>query len=502
MKILSVRSASALLGLSLLAALPLSSAPLTMENRRELFLDDFIVDKLTGLENRLATPTPAGEVFKFDQPWEGRFSGAFVTVIHDGPLYRMYYRGDDESPAGSHEVTCYAESDDGIHWRKPKLGLFELNGSKDNNLVLPPKSPDRVSHNFSALLDDRPGVPVAERYKAVGGGVGTAAEHKASNTVRALQRLVSADGIHWKQLPGPGLFSGWALDTQNVLAWIPAENCYAVYLRTWTEATPGKPVYKGTRLIARSTSPDFVNWSEPVVMSTGRDQPENLYTNATHPYFRAPQILLSLPFRFSPDRRVLSDDEMKAFDIHSTMWKGVSDAVIMTSRGGTTYQRKFMESFVRPGMDRSNWAARSNIPALGVVQTGPAEMSIYLSCGYGAKTRRLERATLRLDGFASLHAGYQPGSALTVPLMLKGNTLTVNFATSSVGYLKIAVLDEAGQELPGFGEKDAEELAGDIIDRPVTWKGGKSVADLAGKSVRLKFILRDADLYSFGVFSR
>jgi hypothetical protein len=473
-----------------------------MENRRELFLDDFIVEKLSGVDNRLATPTPAGEVFKFDQPWEGRFSGAFVTVIQDGALYRMYYRGDDESPAGSHEVTCYAESDDGIHWRKPKLGLVEHKGSKENNLILPPLNPHRSSHNFSMIKDDRPGVPAAEKYKAVGGGVGGAAEHKATNTVRGLNRLVSADGLHWTQLPGKPLFSGWALDTQNVLAWIPAENCYAIYLRTWTEDKPGKPVYKGTRLIARSTSTDFVNWTEPVVMSTGRDEPENLYTNATQAYFRAPQLLIAMPFRFSPDRRVLSDAEMKEYDIHTTMWKGVSDAVIMTSRGGTNYQRKFMESFVRPGPDRSNWAARSNIPALGVVQTGPAEMSIFLSCGYGAKTRRLERATLRLDGFASLHAGYTAGSALTVPLTIKGNTLSVNVATSSVGYLKVVVVDEAGQELAGFGEKDAEEIAGDMIDRVVTWKGGKTLADLGGKPVRLKFILRDADLYSFGVFSR
>lgn len=499
MKALSARLCSTFLGLASLFA---AASPVPMENRRELFLDDFILDQLTGVEARLATPTPAGAVFKFDQPWEGRFSGAFVTVIKDGPLYRMYYRGDDEKPAGSSEVTCYAESDDGIHWRKPKLGLVDLNGSKDNNLILGPKNPHRSSHNFSMIKDDRPGVPAAERYKAVGGGVGTAAEHKASGTVRGLNRLVSADGIHWTQLPGPPLFSAWALDTQNVLAWIPSESCYAVYLRTWTDDKPGKPAYKGTRLIARATSKDFVTWSEPVVMSTGRDQPENLYTNATHPYFRAPQLLIAMPFRFSPDRRLLSDAEMKEYDIHNTMWKGVSDAVIMTSRGGETYQRKFMESFVRPGMVRSNWAARSNIPALGVVQTGPAEMSIYLSCGYGAKTRRLERATLRLDGFASLHAGYTPGSARTVPLAVKGNTLTVNISTSSVGYLKVIATNETGQELPGFGENAAEEIAGDMIDHVVTWKGGKTIADLSGQTVRLKFILRDADLYSFGIFSR
>jgi hypothetical protein len=462
-------------------------------------VDDAVLAQCDGTEVRLATPVAAGVVLRFDQPWEGRFS-TFVTVLRDGPKYRMYYRGLGNA-GPNNELACYAESDDGIQWRKPRLGLVEVNGSRDNNVILG-YTPKRYTHNFCPMIDDRPGVPPEERYKAVGGGMTTSAESKATGAVRGLYRLVSADGIHWRELPGRPLFTGYAMDTQNVLVWLPAEECYAIYLRVWSNDVPGKVTWKGVRLIARTTSKDFATWTTPEVMSTGETTPENLYTNATHPYFRAPQLLIALPFRFAEDRRLLSDDEMRAEGVSPAMWKGVSDAVFMTSRGGTRYERKFMESFIRPGPDRSNWAARSNIPALGVVPTGPGEMSVYVTCGYGSNTPRLERKTLRLDGFASLHAGYQGGSALTKPLVLRGGALRVNYATSSVGSLKIAVLDLDGRELPGLGEADSEELAGDEIDRDVRWKGGATIATLGERPVRLKFVLRDADLYSFGVFTR
>ena len=91
-----------------------------------------------------------------------------------------------------------------------------------------------------------------------------------------------------------------------------------------------------------------------------------------------------------------------------------------------------MESFVRPGSDEGSWAARSTMPALGVVPTGATEMSFYVSRGYGSQKNRLERMTLRLDGFASLHAGYHAGYAVTKPLRLDGRKLSVNFATSAI----------------------------------------------------------------------
>jgi hypothetical protein len=478
-----------------------AAAPLVLQDRRELLVDDRVIERLSGADVRLGAPIPAGVALRFDAPWEGRFSGAFVTVLRDRDKFRLYYRGSAGGDEGQTEVTCYAESDDGVVWRRPNLGLVESRGSRENNIVVA-YHPERHSHNFSVLLDDRPGVPAAERFKAVGGGLTTSAESRRTGAVRGLYRFVSADGIHWTKLPGAPLFKGYALDTQNVLTWIPEEQTYAIYLRTWTLDEPGKPKWRGRRLIARSTSPDFGTWTEPAPMTWDGPAQEDLYTNATHPYFRAPQILIALPFRFSPERRLLAEEEMRELDVAPSMWSGVSDAVLLTSRGGLRYERKFNESFIRPGLDRSNWAARSTIPALGVVQTGPDEMSIYVTCGYGTGSPRLERRTLRLDGFAALHAGYEPGFAITKPLRLSGTALEVNFSASSIGWLKVTVLDEQERELPGFGAAEAEELAGDAIARRVSWRGGRSLRELADRTVRLKFELRDADLFSFGAFGR
>ncbi len=110
---------------------------LDIDSRLQLFVDDYLVDELHGTRLVLHHPRPAGVALRFDRPWEGAFC-AYVTVLHVGDIYRMYYRGQPNAmPDGSFgEVTCYAESRDGIHWEKPDLGLFEVAGTRKNNVVL------------------------------------------------------------------------------------------------------------------------------------------------------------------------------------------------------------------------------------------------------------------------------------------------------------------------------------------------------------------------------
>lgn len=470
--------------------------PIILHNQRELFIDNYLVEELNNIDTRLAIPVSAGAALQFNEPWEGKFSGAYVSVINDGNRYRLYYRGVGEGKGANGQVTCYAESTDGINWIKPHLRLFMVNGTLENNVVMP-GNPQQSTHNFSVIYDGRPGVKAEEKYKAVGG---VSSSNRAN---RGLFRYVSGDGVHWKRYADTtALFTGYAMDSQNVLAWLPSENSYAVYLRAWTGDTPGDVHLKGTRTIARSVSKDFIHWSEPVLMQFGDAQPENLYTNATHPYFRAPQILISLPFRFSPENRVLSDSEMINNGIDPSMWKGVSDAVLMTSRGGNMYERKFLESFVRPGLNQQNWAARSTIPALGVIPTGTNEMSLFLTRAYGTKDCYLERMTLRKDGFSSLHAGYTQGYAITKLLILKGNNFLINYSASSIGYIKVVLLGEDDKEIEGFKETDSELLRGDKIDSKVIWKSGKTIKQLNNTKVRIKLIVRDADIYSLAVFDK
>lgn len=473
------------------------SRAIVLQNQRELFVDSYVTDTIYNANIRIGTPVSGGVALKLNESWEGRFAGAYVTVFKDGDHFRMYYRGKGSGNGANGEVTCYAESKDGITWTKPNLNIFVVNGIKDNNVVMT-GSRLQTAHNFTVMLDDRPGVPSKYRYKAVGGVA------SSIRPARGLYRYVSNDGLHWQRFPEDttALFrDGYGMDSQNVPVWLPGENQYAIYLRAWTGDKPGDTkLLKGVRSIARAVSKDFIHWSEPVMMNFSNTHEENLYTNATHPYFRAPHLLIAMPFRFSPQSRVLTDAEMKANDIDSAMWNGVSDAVLLTSRGGNIYERKFMESFVRPGINQQNWAARSTIPALGIIPINKYEMSFFVTRAYGTENIFLERMVLRTDGFASLHAGYKEGFMITKPVTLKGKNLQLNYSTSSIGYVKLVLLDEAGIEIAGFGEADAPTICGDLIDTNIKWKSGKQISELNNRTVRIKFILRDADIYSFGVF--
>ena len=96
-----------------------------------------------------------------------------------------------------------------------------------------------------------------------------------------------------------------------------------------------------------------------------------------------------------------------------------------------------------------------------------------------------------------MNAPYAGGDAVTKPFTFEGESLEINYATSAAGRIRVELQDEAGTALPGFGTGECDELIGDEIARTVTWHGSGSVAALAGRPVRIRFELRDADVYSF-----
>jgi hypothetical protein len=459
--------------------------PIELGSRRELFVDRHLIETMPGASLVLHEPRDEGEVLRFDEPWEGLHSG-YCTIIRDGERIRAYYRGLPKTRAdgSTDESTCVAESQDGIHWTRPQLGLYEVQGSKANNIVLANDAP--FSHNFSPFLDTRPGCPPEERYKALAG---------ISKT--GLLAFVSADGLRWKRLrpeavipeaaPFPFQFM---FDSQNVAFWSESERKYVSYFRIWD----------GVRRIARRDSDDFVHWSEPVLMdyrTNGKPAPiEELYTNQTHAYFRAPQIYVGLAARFIPGRQAISDAEAKALGVAEGYYRDVSDAVLITTRGGALYERTFLSAFIRPGIGAKNWVSRTNYPALGIVQTGPSEMSLYVNQDYAQPTAHLHRYSLRLDGFASVRAPYEGGELITKPVTFQGDRLQLNFSTSAAGGIRVEIQDENGKPYPGFALDDAIESIGNDVERVVQWKRGNDVSSLAGKPIRLRFVMKDADLYA------
>lgn len=442
---------------------------------RELFVDARLVDRLDGARLKLHPPQPREIVLKFDLPWEGRYSG-YATVLNTGKGFRLYYRG---LPVPRHtldtEVTCVAESRDGIHWTKPKLGLFPVQGTKDNNVVL---ARHRGCHNFAPFLDANPAATPDQRYKALGG-----------SGAPGLIAFTSPDGIHFKELQHEPVITQGAFDSQNNAFWSVSERMYVCYFRVFRE---------GKRWIARTTSGDFVHWTQPVDLELDGKPRQHLYTNQIVPYVRAPHIYLGLPTRFLPGRRVVTEQQARQIGTPAE-WgyaDDCTDILLCSSRGGAELKRTFLEALIRPGRDLRNWTSRANYAARGILETAPGELSLYVIHNGGYPTSHLRRYTLRSDGFVSVYGPYSGGELITKPLVFSGNRLTLNYATSAAGGLHVEIQTPEGRPVDGFALADCPEIIGDRIEQTVRWRGGQDVGQLAGRPVRLRFVLRDADLYS------
>ena len=448
-------------------------------NQRELFVDHYLISKLVDAQLVLHEPKDEGEVLRFDKPWEGPFCGYF-TMIKDGNKFRAYYRGTPKTgmDGNSGEVTCYAESKDGIHWEKPAVRIYDIMGTLENNVILANDTP--FSHNFSPFLDSKPNIPPDERYKAVAGVHDT-----------GLFGFTSKDGVHWKKIGDSPIFTKGIFDSQNVVFWSASEDCYLCYFRTWSG-----PEFTGIRTISRTTSKDFMHWSEPEKMDFGYTALEHLYTNQTHAYFRAPHIYIAIAARFMPNRQVITSEQAVELDVNPSYFKDCSDVVFMTSRGGNTYDRTFTQGFIRPGIGLENWVSRANYPALNVVQTGKDEMSIYVQQNYAQPTAHLNRYSLRLDGFSSLRGSNVGGEMITKILTFDGKQLSLNFATSAAGFIKVEILDKDGTKIPGYELEKSKEIIGNEIEKIVTWKGNPDLGKLKGIPLRVRFVIKDADLFS------
>lgn len=467
--------------ISLPVLLSMTSAwgqPIDIGSQRELFVDRLLIETMTAAELRLHHPV------KTSRPQSPLPEKHYFTVIKDsdsnGDLFRAYWRETDpDYPGPFHtghagEMVCYAESRDGHEWQFPKLGLHEIGGTRENNVILARQPPFLT--NFTPFLDTRPGVTPAERYKALAGYPGPGDKRGMTEPGWGLFAFVSADGIRWtKKNEVIPYQPEWrhAFDSQNVSFWSEAEQQYVCYFRTWTAA-------ERLRSVSRTTSRDFEVWTEPIAMDPNLPG-EHLYTNQTHPYFRAPHIYIALPTRFVPDRGDAPGYDRK--DVNAT------DILLMSTRAGSTsYDRMFTEAFIRPGLEPERWKNRSNYAALNVAQTGPTEMSIYHRSG--------DRYALRTDGFVSVHTGSATGELITKPLSFSGSQLHVNFSTSAAGEIRVEIQEPNGSPFPGFSAKDCLPIYGDEVDGVVRWRTQDNLLALAGKPVRLRFLMTECDMYS------
>ena len=468
--------------------------PIVIGTDRQLLVDRFLIAEMRGLTHRLHSPVRREEVISFDRPWEGPLSWHPV-VMKDGDRYRMWYRASPRPPEFTYATraawndaankacsegsrTAYAESRDGIYWEKPSLGLTEFQGSTENNLVRR-KGDQRGIEDMCVFKDPNPGVPEDERYKSI-------IELRAPGVKRGqpIYGLVSPDGLRWRSvqdLPLVAPIEGErATDGPHAAFWDPWQSCYVIYRRGW---------WGENRCVRRATSTDFRNWTAPeyVEIHFGTESREQFYTNACIPYLRAPGVYLMFPKRFVLERQFFAERPQS----------GQSDVGILSSRDGVHWDRTFREAFLRPGLAPDNWHERSMAFGSGVVETGIGELSMYLFEGYRSERAHIRRVTLRTDGFVSIHAKDQGGEWITRPLKFKGRQLRLNYSTSATGSVRVEILNPFGRPVAGRAFSDSTEIFGDELDRVVTWCGNGDVGALAGEPVRLRFVMRDADLFSF-----
>jgi len=404
-----------------------------------------------------------------DRPWENGYLRSYCTVIQDGGVLRCWYqlRGG----------LGYAESDDGITWQKPNLGLVAWNGSTENNLV-------NISQRGDCVFID-PTAPSSERYKAVG--------CHWTETERWILGSVSPDGLNWTPLPAP-LMKHQHADTQNIALYDEVLGKYVLY----TRQRDGVMQRRG---INRTESDDFAHFppSEPVLESNPLDPPDwDFYTNGYARWPGATDAHLMRPaiYQHTPDM----------VTVH-----------LVTSRDGRIWQRPLGRTPWIGPVPSNRDAYPSPYACAGIVSTAEGEWSFYLGVSRSSHNDPRERqfsqaagsgfvrATLREDGFTSLSSEGR-GSFWTIPFTLNSDVIRVNVRTRYSGFLRCQILasgtgDTGGaaqefRDIEGYTLDDCQTISGDHSDIPLPWNGSTDVSRLRGQTVRLRFDLYKADLFA------
>ncbi|MBQ8496740.1 MAG: hypothetical protein IJ489_04700 [Clostridia bacterium] len=475
--------------------------------KRFLCWDESLIEKSENISVVMHKPEKKNIALICDHEWEGPHNG-FACVVKTADICRIYYRADasrhrlDKRAVPRTVSICVSESrDGGITFKMPNIGKYDYNGTKNNNIIF---QRDVFIDNFSVFYDINPNCPKNEKFKAL-------CEYHLEGQQPLLIYHASEDGYHFREMYALDIEG--TFDTCNVTFWDENTEQYFLYYRAFhTKEGEDKLNWKGAnpdwiRDIRVATSKDFKNWTQHgrITFEEGQEDMQ-MYTNQIMKYFRNPSTFIGFPIRYT-DRA----SEMRNFhfmpmgDRHEAITKvfgregtAVTDCLLMTSNDGFVFNRRD-EAFLTPGVEnRNNWWYGNCYTAYGMIETeaeeegAPNEISLYVAENYRIKSTQYRRCTLRMDGFYSWYAPFKGGEVLTKPLTIDGDELHINFATSAAGTLLVSLCDEDGNALEGY---TSYTMFGDTVDRPVEFE--KSLSALKGETVRLKFHMKDAQLYSF-----
>ena len=514
-----------ILGLSIPAT---AVEPINIGSRVEPMIDNYLIDQQTGaLGLELHQVVRQSDAITFDKPWEGNNSN-YATVLKDGDTFLLYYRGSalflgPGTVSGVHfGTTCVMTSQDGIHWTRPDLGFVERAGWEHNNIILTYdpsiENPDYsnlyagndvlsgnkvpftgAAANFTPMIDTNPNCPPDEKFKAVGSG----------GSDRLLYAFKSPDGIHWSMIQEQPIIYDGMLDSQNLTFWDPVQQRYYAYYRDFKNKVgdnrildPKTNFSEMDRDVKVATSTDFIHWTPGQWVDWQPDRGTQLYTSQVQLYPGNETLRIGFPVRYTPGTYPYSDVSAPIAESSPYYASVYTDTGFITSRDGQSFQ-VWPEAVLQPPAD--GWFYGFGFTALNLFETpsqapgGTTEWSFY-SQDHGAwfgDGVTYNRYSIRKDGFVSASSPLEGGSFVTKPIIFDGEQLTINFETSAAGSLQIEILDAAGNPIPGFTLAECPSLFGNSIDYAVEWNSTARLSDLAGQSVRLRFVLRDADLYAF-----
>lgn len=461
---------------------------------RYLFLDPAFLTETDRATLSVNPPVRKEAVLQPDRPWESLMVGFFLTVHEEAGVLRMWYMcGDHTSQAKRSYPIAYAESTDGINWRKPDLGIVDYAGSRANNLVGLPY--------WEGVVFRDPRGQGAQQYVYVTNLDG-----------EGVVRFHSPDGLRWSRdterlLP-------FRADTQNVTFWDERLKTYVLYLRAWDMA-PGWD--NRLRVVARLTADDL-SAPLPVVPSGRGDNPRN-------PKDR-PRIAGEVPQVFGADARDPRPADVYNMSVQpyplDSRWYVAFPSFYRHVPGGTAVNDGRIEVHFAGSSDGIAWHRYDRRPYAGLELAGTENSSVaYMGTGmvvrgdeiwqYGTgyrlthKVEGRERQTdgviyryvQRIDGFVSLDFPVEGGRALTVPVVRAGGRLFVNVDTGGLGTLRVGLRDAEGKVISGFAVEDCDPIRVNATRAEVSWRGKTAIAGAQDRTVRVELSGDRAKVFSF-----
>ncbi|NSW90736.1 MAG: hypothetical protein HPY74_08700 [Firmicutes bacterium] len=460
---------------------------LDISGREVIFIDDYLIEQKVNIQRTLHQPIKyvGNPIMRPVARWEGHSVNLFGTVLKDEGIYKMWYQGYGGTPY----TGCYATSRDGIFWERPNLGLIEYEGSKDNNIFLIDISPVNVMKDERETNPDR-------RYKAL-----FWEQHNPSMSV-----AFSPDGINWSKYEGNPVIENTG-DVHMLAGWDESCGKYVVYSKP-RQASDGRRI----RVVTRLESEDFIHWSEPVyVLEPDEKDPPNLEFYGM-PVFKYGDIYIGLPsvyhtYEEEPNPRMAGTMNIQlAYSRDGYNWNRACDRKVFIPNGppGSVDSKMIYCARAPVDMEDELWFYYGGyLVDHGITEDINGKRPNDLKKQGGIIAQRggyICLAKLRKSGFVSLDAGEEEGYIVTKPFICKGDELFIN-ADAKGGYIAVSVLDEDGHHFgnyfTGYKRVECALFDGNSIHHRVTWRDKVSLTELKGKTIKLKFYLKNAMLYSF-----